>query len=158
MPIVASDIKFYKSNSALCIGSSITVTEVNPATLFDVITSAQSASGITEYRGIYVKNTHATLTLTAVKAFLQAESSPGVTHSFGWHAGGTGMALSERGNETEAPVSVTFSSNTSYADGQATVDIPAGYYVGMWIRRVVAPGAAAGTKTFTIRVQGDSAP
>jgi len=47
---------------------------IDPATLFDTVSGAESAAGDTNYRCVYVVNTHATLTLLDAAAFLAANT------------------------------------------------------------------------------------
>ncbi len=65
MAILASDIEFYKSNGTNSTGGTITGTAITDATdenLFDDVTADEAVSGATEYRKLFVKNNHGSLT------------------------------------------------------------------------------------------------
>jgi len=80
MAVLNTDIKFYlsggaaNSNPALSLGGIISSVEVNPATLWDNISSAEAAAGDTEYRCIYVKNTSVADTLLAAAAWVSSNT------------------------------------------------------------------------------------
>lgn len=161
MPIVATDIKYYLSGGAanadpmLSLGGAISTTEIAANTLFDDVPSAEASAGDTEYRCIYVKNTHATITLTVPKAFIQANT---VGNRIAIALAGEGLSLAAEAvaNENTAPVGEVFSQPIDYASGLAMVDIPPGGYHGIWVRRTIPASAAAATDTFTLRVQGET--
>lgn len=78
MSIVAADIKYYKSNGTDSTGGTITATEVTDNTLnnlFDDVSSAESEAGLTDYRKIFVKNTHATLSWTSAQFWRQVATT-----------------------------------------------------------------------------------
>src|SRR6476469_3186388 len=115
MPIAASDMKVYLSggssntSAAASIGGAISST-LAPAQLYTDITAAQANSGVTLYRGIYIKNTHATLSTTAVRVYLLINTpSPDTDISIGLSAQGLSTTMTAVANETTAPSSVTFS-------------------------------------------------
>lgn len=65
MPITPADLEYYKSNAAGSTGGTITATAVTDNSLnnlFDDVTSDESVSGASEYRKIFVKNNHGSLT------------------------------------------------------------------------------------------------
>jgi len=69
MSITASDIEMYKSNGTNSTGGTITATAITDATLnnlFDDVTADEALAGATEYRKIFVKNNHGSLTWTSV--------------------------------------------------------------------------------------------
>lgn len=69
MSITASDIEMYKSNGTNSTGGTITATAITDATLnnlFDDVTADEASAGATEYRKIFVKNNHGSLTWTSV--------------------------------------------------------------------------------------------
>lgn len=161
MPIAAADIKYYlsggaaNSDPALSLGGAISNTEVAANALFDDVSSAEASAGDTEYRCIYVKNTHATITLTVPKAFIQANTTSNRI-AIALAGEGLNVAAEAVANESTAPVGETFSQPADYATGLAMVDIPPGGYHGIWVRRVIPAAAVAATDTYTIRVQGET--
>ena len=76
MPIITSDIKFYKSSVGESEGGSIdTASEITDATienLFDNVTSDEAADGLTDYRKFFVKNTHASIEWANVFAWINS--------------------------------------------------------------------------------------
>lgn len=76
MPIVSADLKEYKSNSTNSDGGAISATEVVDSTdnnIFTDITGDEAAAGGTEYRKIFRKNTHATLTWQNIISWLVSQ-------------------------------------------------------------------------------------
>lgn len=66
MPILSSDLEMYKSNNTDSTGGTISATPITDSVvnnLFDDVSSAEAAAGSTEYRKIFFKNKHASLTL-----------------------------------------------------------------------------------------------
>jgi hypothetical protein len=86
MPIVESDIKYYQSKSTGSadgepefngLGGYRSSTEIVDDTVenvFDNINAAESEAGDVEYRCIFARNEHATLTLEAARAYLYTNS------------------------------------------------------------------------------------
>lgn len=65
MPIVTGDLEYYKSNGTNSTGGTITATAITDNTLnnlFDDVSADEADSGATEYRKIFIKNNHGTLT------------------------------------------------------------------------------------------------
>lgn len=78
MPIAQSDIKYYKSSNADSDGGTISATEVTDASLenlFDNVTSEEAEAGLTDYRKLFVKNTHASLSWLNIVAWLRSLTS-----------------------------------------------------------------------------------
>lgn len=86
MPIVESDIKFYQSKSTGAADeesgydglggfrSSSEIVDDTVENVFDNINASESESGDEEYRCIFVRNEHATLTLEAARVYIQTNS------------------------------------------------------------------------------------
>jgi len=168
MAITASDIKFYLSgggsnsdvNAAL--GGAISSTEVTSASLhnlFDKVSGAEASAGDTEYRCIYVKNTHGSLTWESVKAWVST-NTPSTDSTIDIALGGEGKngTAETVANENTAPSGESFSAPSSYASGLSLGDLDAGDYYPIWIRRTISASATAyNTDGATISVQGDTA-
>lgn len=78
MSIVAADIKYYKSNGTDSTGGTITATEITDNilnNLFDDVSASESEAGLTDYRKLFVKNTHATLSWTIVQFWRQVATT-----------------------------------------------------------------------------------
>lgn len=164
MAIVATDIKkFYSGGSSnsdplASIGGAKSSVEVVTLTLFDDVSAAEALAGDVEYRCIYIQNKHASLTLTAAKAFLQANtSSADTTIDIGVAAAGKNAVESAVANEGTAPAGVTFSAPANYAGGLALGNLAVDDYIGLWFRRTINAAAAVSADTAKLRVIGETA-
>lgn len=164
MPIVASDIKYKLSGGAanadplLALGGAISSVDA-AATIFDDVSSAEATAGDIEYRCVYVKNTHATLTALGTKIWIQTQTPSGDT-DVAIALGGEGLngTAETVANENTAPVGETFSAPSSFAGGLTIGDLaPAAYYP-VWVRRTINAAAAVFADSFTLRVQCDTNP
>jgi hypothetical protein len=165
MPIVAADIKFYLSGGAansdplLSLGGAISST-VASTDIFDNVSSTEAATGESEYRCIYAKNTHASLSLTNAVVWIQTQtpsSSTSVTIALGGE-GKNGTAEGPKANEETAPTGETFTAPDSKGTGLSLGTLAAGDYYPIWIKRTIDAGAAAYSNDgFTLRVEGDTA-
>lgn len=164
MPIINTDIQYRmsggaaNSDPAAALGGAMSSTAFTANAIFDDVSSAEATAGDTEYRCFYVRNGHATLTLTSAKVFIQAQTSSADT-DIAIALGGEGVngTAETVGNEGTAPTGESFSQPASYAAGLSLGDLAPGDYYPVWVRRTVNAGAAAATDTWTIRVQGDTA-
>lgn len=172
MPIVASDIKFYLSGGAananplLSLGGVMSSVEANPATLFDPISGLIAIAGQTDYRCVYIKNTHATLSLTATRPFILSTTGSNTSYSYGVSIEANGvMETFVLTNPTDVMAGSNlqtgfWASATTYS-GTADAhigDIAPGSFRALWIKRQVIAGASAGSRGLTMRIQGDSLP
>ena len=76
MPIVSADLKEYKSSNANSDGGAISATEVVDNTdnnLFTDITGDEASAGGTEYRKVFRKNNHGSLSWQNVVSWLQSQ-------------------------------------------------------------------------------------
>lgn len=167
MPIISTDIKYRLSGGGsntdpnASIGGAKSTTEVGAGmhNLFDVVSSAETTSGDTEYRCIYVHNEHATLTLDNAVAYLTSNTpSADTSVEIGVGAAAINGTETAVANESTAPAGVTFFDAASLGAALALGNIPAGQHKALWVKRIVGAGAAAYTDDqATIRVQGDTA-
>ncbi len=167
MPIISTDIKYRLSGGAsntdpnASIGGIKSSTEVGAGlhNLFDVVGSAETTAGDTEYRCVYVHNAHATLTLDNAVAFIPTQTpSPDTSIEIGVGAAAINGTETAVANESTAPAGVTFFAAASLGAALALGNIPAGQHKALWVKRIVNAGAAAYTDDQpTIRVQGDTA-
>lgn len=160
MPIVASDL-LYKQSGAANLGGAISGTDVSTALngLFDYVAGSESLAGDVEYRCIYVKNNHATLTLYNAIAFISS-NTPSTDTDCTIGVGSSAVAGTEQtvANENTAPAGVTFSAPATYETGIGLGDLAPGQHRAIWIKRTVNAGAAAyNGDGFTLAVQGDTA-
>lgn len=167
MPITSSDIEFRLSGGGsntdpnASIGGAKSSVEIGTGlhNLFDVVGSAETTAGDTEYRCFYVHNAHATLTLEDAVVFIQSNTpSADTSVEIGVGAAAVNATETAIANESTAPADVTFTSAANLGAALALGDIPAGQHRAVWVKRIVGAGAAAYTDDqATIRVQGDTA-
>ena len=172
MAITSSNIKFYlsggtsNSNVNASIGGAISTTEVTDNSLhnlFDKTLGTESTAGDTEYRCIYVKNTHGSLELELAKIWISTNtSSPANVIAIALDGAGKGGTAETETDENVAPTGETFSQPTAYSGGLSLdgggTGLGAGVAYPIWIRRTIAAGATAvDNVTFVLSVQGDTA-
>lgn len=167
MAITAADIKEYlsggagNSNPNASLGGVISTTEVTDNTthnLWDVVSSAESSSGDTEYRCVYVKNTHGSLTLQSAKVWISSNTpstSTAVRIALGTSAvNGTEQTI---GNESTEPSGVSWSTAANEGAALSIGDIPFGQHKAIWIERVVSASAGAYTDdNYVLTYSGDT--
>lgn len=122
-------------------------------TIFDPVTAGMALAGDTQYRCIYFKNNHATLTATDVRLYVHTPPAAPQTLAVGVDPAGvgngstTGVAESLASRSTP-PAGVTFTAPVTADQGIQLGSIPPGHCVGLWQRRTV-PAMAYGQ--FTIQ-------
>lgn len=168
MPIQSTDIVLALSggsanaNPNASLGGAVSSVEVVDAALhnlFDKVSSAEATAGSVEYRCVYVRNEHATLTLEDAKVFIPTNSvSADTTLAIGLGTSAISAVEQTVANETTAPAGVTFSAPADYAAGLVIGNLAPSATKAVWIRRTVTAGAAAANDSATLRVQGDTAP
>ena len=168
MAIVAGDLKIYLSGGAAnsdpnaSLGGAISSTEVTDNTthnLFDQVSGTESNAGDTEYRGVYLKNTHGTLTLQNTKVYISSNTgSADTTIDIALDGGATNATMETLSDESTAPSGETFTAPTTYAGGLSIGSLAAGEKKGLFIRRTVnASAAAVNDDAVTIKYDGDTA-
>jgi hypothetical protein len=168
MAITASDLKIYLSGGAAnsdpnaSLGGAISSTEVTDNTthnLFDQVSGTESLAGDTEYRGVYLKNTHGTLTLQNTKIYISSNTgSADTTIDIALDGGATNATMETLSDESTAPSGETFTAPTTYAGGLSIGSLAAGEKKGLFIRRTVnASAAAVNDDAVTIKYDGDTA-
>jgi len=168
MAIVAGDLKIYLSGGAgnsdpnASLGGTISSTEVTDNTthnLFDQVSGTESLAGDTEYRGVYLKNTHGTLTLQNTKIYISSNTgSADTTIDIALDGGATNATMETLSDESTAPSGETFTAPTTYAGGLSIGSLAAGEKKGLFLRRTVnASAAAVNDDAVTIKYDGDTA-
>jgi hypothetical protein len=163
MSIVSTDLKMYLSgggsntdpNAAL--GGAISSTQMG-TNIFDNVSSGEASAGDTEYRGVYVKNTNATLSLTNAKIWIQSNTpSTDTSVQIALCDEGASATMETIGTEGTAPTGPTFDDAEDEANALSLGTLAAGAFYGIWIKRVVGASAAAYSNDgFTLRVKGDT--
>lgn len=170
MPIVASDIKYRLSGGAantnpnLALGGAmstagggiITTDVIN--NVWDNVAGAESSAGDTEYRCIYVRNEHGTLSLTTAKVWISSNTTSSddeVDIALGGEGkNGTAETVA---NENTAPIGESFTHPTTFAGGLSLTDLAPNDFYPVWIRRTVNSSAAAfNADAYTLSVQGET--
>lgn len=130
--------------------------------LFDIVTGDENAASDVEYRCVYIRNSHATLTWGPnIKVWLASQTAGGATIDIGLDPAGvgngstTGVATTVA-NENTAPAGVTFSNPTTKAGGLSPANVPNGSAFALWIRRTAANSAAAANDGATLQNEGDT--
>lgn len=168
MPIVAADLKIYLSGGAgntdpnASLGGIISSTEVVDNTthnLFDQVSGTESLAGDIEYRGIYLKNTHGSLTAQNTKVYISSNTgSADTTIDIALDGGATDATMETLSDESTAPSGETFSAPTTYAGGLSIGSLTAGQKKGVFIRRTITAAAAAvNDDAVTIKYDCDTA-
>lgn len=164
MAIVAADIDFFlsggsgNSSAAASLGGARSTSTEATSAIFDDVTSGESTAGDVEYRCVYVKNSHGSLSLTSAVAWLPA-NTPSSTTTVDIAVGTSAVNGTEQtvANESTAPTGVTWVAAATLGAGVALGDIPAGQHKAVWLRRTITAGTTAATDTFTLRATGDTA-
>jgi hypothetical protein len=137
--------------------------------LFDVVTGDESSAGKTEYRCIFIHNTHATLTLQTPKLWITDSGAAGGAEVYiSLSASGvkaSGLATLQAENVADETDSTTKLSGLSFvktcnskATGLALSDLPPNYVQGIWIKRVIAPSTSAvSADGVGLKIEGDTA-
>lgn len=113
-----------------------------PENLFDNVSALDSLEGDTEYRCIYIKNTHPTDTAFSVKVFIRSQPTGPDSLAVGLDPAGigdgtsTGVATTSVDEDT-APAGVVFSAPSSSATGLVIGDLTPGDAHAVWIQRSV---------------------
>lgn len=170
MPIVASDLQFRLSGGASNVdpnaslggaistaGGGLIVTDTLH-NVWDAVSGAESSTGDTEYRGIFMKNNHGSISLTGAKVWISANTtSADDTVDIALAGEGVNNTIETIANESTAPVGETFSAPSTFAGGLTVPTLAAGQAHGLWIRRTVnAAAAAANANPYTISLQGET--
>lgn len=166
MPIISTDIQYRLSGGAansdpnVALGGAKSSTSVGAGlhNLFDIVSSAESSSGDTEYRCVYVHNNHGTLTMQNSVIWI-ASNTPSADTTVEIALGSSAVNSTEQtiANENTAPTGVTFSAPSSFGTALSIGNIPAGQHKAVWIKRIVNAGAGAyNSDTATITVQCDT--
>ena len=175
MPIVGSDLQMFLSGGstgagntdpAESLGSVITSTAVDQNTtlnnLFDDVGSTESADGDIEYRCVWIKNNHASLTLQNASVYIYSNTPSTFTDmAIGFEPGVVGAVPSIIADENTAPAGVSWTSSTGEGN-KITVtgsDMLFSEIQALWVRRTVSAGASAyANDAVILRILGDTLP
>lgn len=169
MPVAASDMIMRLSGGASNadvnaslggVQSSVPVSFVSTLNnLFDNVSTAEASAGDTEYRCIYLRNTHATDTINSVAIYITSNTPSATTKvQIGLDPAGIGGTAATIANENTAPAGVTFSDAATVGAALAIGTLDAGEAQAIWIKREVTAGTtSAPSDPFTLRMTGTPA-
>ena len=170
MPIVASDIVFRLSGGASntdpdaalggamsTVGGGVITTDVLN-NVWDNVSGDEASAGDIEYRGIYVTNTHGTITLTGAKVWISSQTPSADSDIYIALADeGLTAAMETIGDESTPPTGPSFTQPSSFGTGLSLGDMDPADYYGIWIRRnITSPASAANADAYTLSVQGET--
>jgi hypothetical protein len=172
MPITSAQIEFRLSGGAAntsptaALGGAMStaggglITSGVANNLWPDVTGAQSAAGLTDFRGFYVRNNNGSGIVWQSPVIWIDVSPTGSAFDLAIAAEGVSTAMATIASGTTAPTSVTFSRPTNKAAGLAlgSPNLSDGQYRGVWIRRTVTAGASAANDSGSVRAEGDSGP
>ena len=166
MPIISTDIVYRLSggsgntdpNASLGGVKSNTAIGAGLHNLFDVVSSAESSAGDTEYRCFYVHNAHATLTMQNSVIWIQSNTtSADTTIEIGLGSSAVNGTEQTVANESTAPTGVTFSAPANQGAALSIGNVLPGEHKAVWVKRIVNVASSAyDNDTATIRVQCDT--
>lgn len=176
MPLAAGDFDFRfsvaaaaggttASTGATSLGDQVSTTPwADGGVLFDAITGAENVAGTVDYRCVFLRNGHATLTMLATTVYIASEVAGGASVAIALDniaASATGSGSPQAAaiaTDTTAPTGVgTFSAPTTAATGLVIGDLAPGQVKAIWIRRTAANSVAIDADGFTLGAACDSA-
>lgn len=178
MAIVASDIKLKLSVTsgsagnttagtiAGSLGKYISTTEITDNTLnnlFDDVSGDDNANSVSDYRCVFVHNSHASLQYQNPYVWLTNKTAAATVVSIAIDTtvasalGASGAQALLVANELTAPAGLTFTTPVTKGAGLALGSLNAGQVRAIWIKRTAANTAALNNDTVTLNVEGDTA-
>jgi hypothetical protein len=161
--IVASDLVWYLSGGAsnsdpnAALGGAISSHVWAGGTkddIFDDISAAENAASTVDYRCVYIKNTHATITLSNASVWFNSQVAGGATMMMGLDPAGVNGTATTIANETTAPSGVTFSLSADQSSGLIIGNLAPGASQAVWLQRTAANTSGLSGDGFTIAVSG----
>lgn len=167
MPIIDTDVKVYLSGGAsnadpnAALGgliSSVALIDNSLHNLFDKVTGAEALAGDIEYRAIFIKNTHASLTLEGAKVYINS-NTPSVDTSvliaLADEAVGSDT-IETIADESTPPSGPVFSLAETAGAALSIGDLAPGEMKAIWVKWIVDAEAVAVLDEMTIEVFGDT--
>lgn len=168
MPIASGDIDYHLSGGSgntdpnASLGGARSTTEVTDNVdnnLFDDVSGAEHTAGDVEYRCIYVRNAHGSLSLTNAVVWIQSDTS-GADSDISIAVGTAAVNGTEQtiADESTAPSGVSWSdAAVSRATGLALGTLAAGQHKAVWIRRTISAGSTPqSADTCAVQAGGDT--
>lgn len=137
-------------------GGIITTDQLN--NLWDDVSGDESEAGDTEYRGIYVRNEHGSLTWTNPVIWIESQTPSGDTViEIALADEAASVAMETIANENTAPTGPSFSQPANKAAGLALTSLAPNAYRGVWVKRIVSASASAyDNDTYTLKYSGET--
>lgn len=168
MPIISTDIQYRLSGGAsnsdgsAALGGVISSNAASTALngLFDAKSSAEALAGRVEYRCVYIRNGHGSLTALGTKFWIEA-NTPGADTAIEVGLGTSAVSATEQtiANETTAPSGVSFSAAASEGAALSIGDLAPSATKAVWLKLTVNAAAAGPvTETFNFRTKCDTNP
>jgi len=168
MAIVSTDLKLFHSgggsNSTIANDiagdiSSVELTDNTLNNLWDDVSGDESSAGDTEYRKIFFKNGHGSLTAQSTVLWIDTNTtSTNDTINIGLDPAGSGAAGADIANESTAPAGVTFSAPSTKGAGLSLGNIANGVRYAIWVKRIVDAAAAANdSNSYILKIECDTA-
>lgn len=179
MPIADTDIILLLSTTAGAAGdtntstpgaslgkyvSTTTIDDDVEGELFTAASGAQNAASTVQYQCVFVKNAHATLTLTGAKIYVESEVSGGgsiaiaIDSTAKSDADSSSAQALQIANDTTAPAGpLSFSTPTTEGAALTLGDLAPDEVKAVWCRRTLANTAAKNNDGFRLTVFGDTA-
>lgn len=152
-PIQNTDLEIYLSGgngntdpdaSLGGIISTTAITDDSLHNLFAKVGAAEALAGSTKYRGIYIKNNHATLTAESVLSYISSQTtSPDSAITISIANEGASAAMQTIADEDTAPTGEVFVTADGVANGLSMGDLAPADFYGVWVKRVISPNATA---------------
>lgn len=130
--------------------------------LYDNVTGAQNAASAVDYRCLFVRNDHSTLTALAVSVWVQTQVSGGASVQLGVDP----TAASAKGssspqavtivNESSVPGGVTFSTADSSGAALSLGALAPGQVRAFWLKRSAANSGPKDTDGITLEIDFDT--
>jgi len=169
MPIIATDLRLRLAGGLTntdvhaSLGGIINTvpadvsTTVSEQNLFRNILGDESSVGSTKYRGLYLHNLHASLSLTLGYVWIPTQTpSTSTIIAIALSAEGTGT-MTAIANENTAPATVSFTSPATKGAGLLTGTTTSLSKYGLWFRRIVNAGASAlNNDDWSVSWEGDT--
>lgn len=180
MPIVASDIQWRYSVNTGSAGNSVAQSDPNAAVgkymsttswaggslndLFDDISGAENLASASDYRCIFVYNSHPSLALLSSKVWVPSQVAGGAVVTIGLDP--TGKVTNNQSavqavtviDQTVAPAGVTFSSAGTLGTALTIGDLQPGQCIAVWIKRQAQNTGTLNNDGVTLRVTGETMP
>jgi len=153
------------SNAASSLGKYVSTTEIASGVLYNLfptLTGDQNSSGASDYKCVFVRNKHSTLTLIAPVVWLTGLTASSTTYSIGLDSnpaslvGASAAQAALIATTANAPAGVTFSAPTTKSAGIALGDLPPLSCIALWVKRKANDTGALASDSITLALDGDT--